>query len=70
MIADAISSLPLVEREALAVAFYGQCTYNQTAVILGQPEGTIKSRIRAGLRRLGSALGDVSIEHEAFVSVR
>ena len=70
LIADAVSSLPLVEREALAVALYGQCTYNQTAVILGQPEGTIKSRIRAGLRRLGSALGDVSIGRDAFVSIR
>lgn len=69
-VAEAISRLPPLEREALAIAFYGQCTYQQTAVILGQPEGTIKSRIRAGLRRLGDALVDSPMDLPALVPIR
>ena len=48
----AIERLPAAEREAILVAFYGGCSYREAAARLGEPEGTVKSRIRSGLRRL------------------
>lgn len=52
----ALSVLPMTERVALELAFFGGNTYRQVAAKLDQPEGTIKSRIRTGLRRLEAAL--------------
>jgi len=52
----AVGGLPAKEREALVIAFYDQRTYREAAAWLGEPEGTIKSRIRSGLQRLHPAL--------------
>jgi RNA polymerase sigma-70 factor (ECF subfamily) len=52
----ALGLLPVREREAIAVAYYGHHSYQETAAILGQPEGTTKARIRSGLRRLRTIL--------------
>jgi len=52
----ALDGLPSNERDAIILAYFGGCTYRTAAARLGQPEGTIKSRIRTGLRRLGRSL--------------
>jgi len=52
----ALAALPTREREAIVTAFYGRCTYREAALMLHQAEGTIKGRIRSGLRRLKGAL--------------
>lgn len=52
----ALRVLPMTERVALELAFFGGDTYRQVAAKLGEAEGTIKSRIRRGLRRLEAAL--------------
>ncbi len=52
----ALRALPMTERVAIELAFFGGYTYRQVATQLREPEGTIKSRIRSGLRRLEAAL--------------
>ncbi len=48
----ALAALGDDERRAIELAYFGGQSYRQVAVSLDQPEGTVKSRIRTGLRRL------------------
>lgn len=52
----AVDTLPPAERDPILLAYFGGRTYREAAELLGQPEGTVKSRIRAGLRSLRTAL--------------
>jgi RNA polymerase sigma-70 factor (ECF subfamily) len=52
----AIELLNPPEREAIELAFFGGLTYRDVAEVLGEPEGTIKSRIRLGLQRMRRAM--------------
>ncbi|MGI8662324.1 MAG: sigma-70 family RNA polymerase sigma factor [Acidimicrobiales bacterium] len=45
------------ERQAITLAYFDGRSYREVAVLLGQPEGTIKSRIRRGLRQLRNDMG-------------
>ena len=47
-----LSSLPQREKEPILLAYIGGRSYCEVASMLGIPEGTIKSRIRAGLHRM------------------
>jgi len=51
-IAEVIATLPRRERDPIVLAYFEGHTYREVAALLKQPEGTIKSRIRAGLSRL------------------
>ncbi|MGH9102945.1 MAG: RNA polymerase sigma factor, partial [Acidimicrobiales bacterium] len=48
----AVSALPSGERAAIELAYFLGMSYRAAAVALGEPEGTVKSRINKGLRRL------------------
>jgi RNA polymerase sigma factor (sigma-70 family) len=51
-----VERLPAGQAEAIRLAYFGGRTYRQVAVQLGIPEGTAKSRLRLGLRRIAAAL--------------
>jgi len=53
---DAVSDLPVEERRAIELAYFGGHSYREVAELLGAPEGTVKSRIRSGLRRMRGSL--------------
>ena len=58
---DAVMTLPNEERRAIELAYFGGHTYREVAVELGAPEGTVKSRIRSGLKRMRSVLAETSV---------
>jgi RNA polymerase sigma-70 factor (ECF subfamily) len=53
---EALSELPLKERTPIRLAYFGGRTYRQVADELQIPEGTIKSRIRSGLRHMADSM--------------
>ena len=52
----ALDVLPAEQRRAIHLAYFEGKTYRQVAEVLGIPEGTAKSRLRLGLRRIAAAL--------------
>ncbi|MET1002669.1 MAG: sigma-70 family RNA polymerase sigma factor [Acidimicrobiia bacterium] len=60
---EALMTLSDGERAAIELAYFGGHTYKEVAVLLEQPEGTVKSRIRSGLLRLRAALIEAGV-HE------
>jgi RNA polymerase sigma-70 factor (ECF subfamily) len=58
---EVMATLPVDERRAIELAYFGGHTYRQVAVMLDQPEGTVKSRIRSGLRRMRDHLSDAGV---------
>lgn len=61
----ALLGLPREQRTALALAYYGGKTQSEIAAELHEPLGTIKSRIKLGLRKLATALEPSSRREDA-----
>ena len=52
----AVETLPLEQREAVVLAYFGGLTFREVAASLGLPEGTAKSRLRLALGKLSTVL--------------
>ncbi len=53
---EALNVLPPEQRQALEMAYFGGLTTKEIAERLGEPQGTIKTRIRLALLKLRQAL--------------
>ena len=60
-VSSAMGQLPEEERRAIELAYFEGHTYREVAQLLDQPEGTVKSRIRNGMRRMRAVLADAGI---------
>lgn len=56
VIVSALASLPSAQREAIELAYFGGLSHQEIADQLDRPLGTIKTRVRLGLQKLGSLL--------------
>lgn len=56
---DALAQLPSEQREPIELGFFAGASHEQIARQTGLPLGTVKTRIRSGLRKLRSALQGV-----------
>jgi len=52
----ALYSLPKEQRDSLALVYFRGCTHEEAANILGEPLGTVKTRIRLGMQKLKNIL--------------
>ena len=54
---DALSTLRPEQREVVTLAYFGGLTHSEVSRKLGQPLGTVKTRMRLALKKLREVLG-------------
>lgn len=55
---EALSELPPVQREVMELIYFQGMTQVETAEHTGQPLGTVKSRLRLGMRKMRTSLSE------------
>jgi RNA polymerase sigma-70 factor (ECF subfamily) len=62
LVQQAMASLPVAQRASLELAYFGGLSQSEIAERLEEPLGTIKTRMRLGLRRLRELLAPLGPE--------
>lgn len=57
-VARALASLPAPQRQAIELAFFGGFTQSEIAARLGEPLGTVKTRLRLAMEKLAGELAE------------
>jgi RNA polymerase sigma-70 factor (ECF subfamily) len=58
LVRRALEELPSEQRQVIELAYFGGFTHSELAEMLDLPAGTVKGRMRLGLRKLRVALGE------------
>lgn len=58
----ALERLPEAQREVIVLSYYGGLSQSEIAEKLGQPLGTVKTRVRLALQKLREELGQDDVE--------
>src|SRR5581483_6012120 len=66
LIAEALHELPSAQRQAIELAYFGGMSHQEIATKLNRPLGTIKTRVRLGLQKLGSLLAARGLQSSAY----
>ena len=61
---ESLRMISPVQREAIVLAYFGGRTYREVAQELGIPEGTAKTRLRDGLRKLKEVMSARGAEND------
>jgi RNA polymerase sigma-70 factor (ECF subfamily) len=56
-----LALLPAEQRQALELAYFGGYSHQEIAQRLGQPLGTVKTRLRLAIRKIRSSIADVDM---------
>lgn len=65
IVSQALASLPPAQRESVTLAFYDGLSHSEVAEKLGEPLGTVKTRIRLGMLKLRELLRPLAPEVHA-----